>query len=185
MPPKTAASASTAAGTFYLPLAYRLFFLFVEPVAALVGAYYAHFRANEYRTLIDAASTRRWASSAAPPRGTQVALSQLAYLSFFFAVNEALVLRSTADLGVWRTVLAAQRVGDLGHLYASRPLGLQVYYEARAWNIMDSGSVPFVYLGAAMRIAFLLGVGLGGRPSKTAPRKATVASPTKKKKGRS
>lgn len=152
--------------TFYLPLAYRLFFLFIEPVSALVGAYYAHFQQREYLLLTDAAS----APVLGPvPTGTSVVLSQLANLYLLFALNEALVLRATSDLRVWKTLLFGLLVADLGHLYTLRALGPGLYlpWNFASWNAIDWGNVPFVYLGASMRTAFLAGVGLGGTRGKT------------------
>lgn len=161
---------------FSLPLAYRLFFLFIEPTSALVGAYFAHFQPAYYLALTHAASAPSpTPGTPFPPTGTAIALSQLANLYLLFALNEALVLRATADLRVWKTVLLVLLVADLGHLWTVRPLGAAVYlpWSCARWNAIDWGNVPFVYLGAAMRVAFLADVGLGkgggsGRPgSKT------------------
>ncbi|KAI0480068.1 hypothetical protein GGR56DRAFT_671220 [Xylariaceae sp. FL0804] len=155
-----------------LPLAYRLFFLVVEPISALVGAYFAHFRQAEYLAMTEhhpySYSSASSVSSAAeaPSPGASVALSQLANLYLLFALNEALVLRATGDRRVWRALLLGELVADLGHLYALRSAGAgaanSVYWDVASWNPMDWGNVPFVYLGASMRIAFLCGVGLGG-----------------------
>ncbi|KAI0180079.1 hypothetical protein GGR52DRAFT_226130 [Hypoxylon sp. FL1284] len=139
-----------------LPLAYRAFFLIIEPISALVGAFYAHFRQDEYLAM-----TTHLASSSPVPLGTSVVLSQLANLYLLFALNEALVLRATGDLRVWRTVLFGLLLADFGHLYSVCGLGSWVYWDASRWNAMDWGNVAFVYLGATMRIAFLSGVGLG------------------------
>ncbi len=151
-----AAAPETGTVGFSLPFLYRLFFLLVEPVSALVGAYYAHFRQEEYLRLTHAASL-----PAAIPLGTSVALSQLANLYLFFAINEALVLRSSTDLRVWKTVLFCLLVGDIGHLYTLRELGPEIYWSISEWNAIDWGNIAFVYLGATMRIAFLADVGLG------------------------
>lgn len=88
-------------------------------------------------------------------------MSQLANMFFFFALNEALVLRSTADLRVWRTVLLVLLIADLGHLFSMSELGPSIYWDVMAWNASDWGNVPFVYLGMTMRVSFLLGIGLG------------------------
>ena len=101
------------------------------------------------------------AASTDIPTGTSIVLSQLANLYFLFTLNEALVLRSTADLRVWRTLLFGLLVADFGHLWSLRPLGGQVYWDVRQWGPMDIGNVPVVYLGASLRIAFLVGLGLG------------------------
>lgn len=157
------ATPAAAPATFRLPLAYRVFFLFVEPISALVGAYFAHFRPHEYLSLTHAASAPGRGADAVPA-GTTVVLSQLANLYLLFALNEALVLRATRDLRVWKTLLFVLLVADLGHLLSLRALADPgVYWEVGRWNAMDWGNVPFVYLGATMRVAFLADVGLGAR----------------------
>lgn len=169
MPPKPQAQPQQA--TFSLPLVYRLFFLFIEPVSALVGAYYAHFQQRDYLLLTDSASTPVLTPI---PTGTSIVLSQLANLYLLFALNEALVLRSTSDLRVWKTVLFVLLLADLGHLYSIKALGLDVYlpWNFRRWNAIDWGNIPFVYLGATMRTAFLADVGMGASKKRlTKPKK--------------
>lgn len=143
---------------FQVPLAYRLFFLYIEPVSALVGAFFAHVRQSQYLALLDAGS----ALAVAVPRATSVALSQLANMFFFFALNEALVLRSTSDIRVWRTVLTVLLIADIGHLYSLKELGPSIFYDVTSWNASDLGNVPWVMLGATTRVCFLIGVGLNG-----------------------
>lgn len=140
---------------------YRAFFLFVEPVSALVGAYFAFFEQNAYLQLTHASS----APEATIPLSTRIILAQLSNLYLFFAINEALVLRSTTDVTVWRTVLFALLLADCGHLYSVRALGSQIYWNFVSWNAIDWGNVGFVYVGAMMRLSFLLGVGVPHRIS--------------------
>ncbi|KAK4649845.1 hypothetical protein QC762_704570 [Podospora pseudocomata] len=141
-------------GGFSLPFLYRFFFLLVEPISALVGAYFALFDQETYLRLTHAAS-----ATSPIPTSTSIVLSQLGNLYFFFAINEALVLRATSDIVVWRTVLFCLLVGDLGHLYTVKQLGVQIYWDIFNWNAIDIGNIPFVCLGATMRIAFLAGIG--------------------------
>ncbi|KAM0562022.1 hypothetical protein ACHAPJ_002464 [Fusarium lateritium] len=136
---------------------YRIFFLVLEPISALVGAFYTHFRQETYLTLLNAAS----APTTSVPRATSVAMSQLANMYFFFAINEALVLRSTADLRVWRAVLLVLLLADIGHLYSMSELGSGIYWDVASWNVGDLGNVPWVYVGMSMRVCFLMGFGLG------------------------
>lgn len=157
---KQAPAGATAANqpqgsAFSLPLLYRLFFLLIEPLSALLGAYYAYFDKKAYLELTHAASAPETI-----PLGTSIVLSQLANLYLFFAINEALVLRSTSDIHVWKTVLFCLLIGDIGHLYTVRELGMNIYWSPSTWNAIDWGNIPFVYLGASMRIAFLADVGL-------------------------
>ena len=144
---------------FKLPTIYALFFLFIEPISALVGAYFAHFRQKDYLMLTHALSSP--SSTSEIPLSTSVALSHLANLYLLFTINEALVLRSTGDLKVWRTVLAGLLLADFGHLYSVKELGPEIYWKAWEWNSMHWGNVGFVCAGAAMRISFLSGLGLG------------------------
>lgn len=146
-----------------IPLAYRLFFLWIEPLATAVGAYYAHFRPQSYL-----AWTHPFPSPAVPatllpavPPVSRIVLTQLANLYLVFAINEALVLRATADRRVWTAFLLGLLIADVGHLYSVHLAGLRVYWEVWNWNAMYWGNVGFVYVGAMMRTAFLLGVGLG------------------------
>ena len=132
---------------------YRAFFLYIEPVAALVGAYYSLFEQNTYLHLTHASS----APEAIILLSTRIVLAQLSNLYLLFAINEALVLRSTTDLTVWRTVLFALLLADVGHLYSVSALGFQIYWNFLSWNALDWGNVGFVYVGSMMRLAFLLG----------------------------
>jgi hypothetical protein len=145
-----------------VPAPYRLFLLYVEPASTLLGAFYAHCHQRVYLTLTHALSAP--ADGSPVPVGTAVALSQLANLYVLFALNEILVLRSTNDVRVWRALVCGLLLADLGHLYSLAPLGPDVYWKLWSWNAIDWGNVGFVYLGAATRVCFLSGIGLG-RPA--------------------
>jgi len=143
---------------FRLPAIYALFFLTIEPISALVGAYFAHYQQHDYLSMTHASSHQVHQTI---PLSTSIALSQLANLYLLFALNEGLVLRSTSDLRVWRTVLLGLLIADFGHLYSVKALGGELYWRFWEWNAMAWGNVGFVYVGACMRMAFLGGVGLG------------------------
>lgn len=154
-----------------LPLIYRVFFLIIEPISALIGAFYANFRQEAYLRMTTHAAT------AAIPLGTSIVLSQLANLYLLFALNEALVLRCTGDITVWKTVLFVLLLADFGHLYSVSAHGSWIYWDFMRWNAIDWGNVAFVYLGLSMRIAFLSGIGLvggGGGQSRTKSSKTTA-----------
>jgi hypothetical protein len=142
-----------------IPLPYLIFFLWIEPVATLAGAYYAWLLPKEYLQLTHAASAP---GILGLPIATDVALRQLGNLYLCFAINEALVLRATTDLKVWRTFLLGLLIADFGHLYACFPLGFNTYYDFANWNAIAYGNYLFVYCGATTRICFLLGFGMGG-----------------------
>jgi hypothetical protein len=141
-----------------LPVYYRLFFLIIEPISALAGAYMAYFQPTNYLTLTTPLSP----SPADLPLSTNIVLTQLANLYLLFAINEALVLRSTSDMKVWKTVLLGLLIADFGHLYSVKALGFSGYWKVWEWNAMAWGNVGFVYAGALTRICFLFNVGLRG-----------------------
>ncbi|KAK7453465.1 hypothetical protein VKT23_011738 [Stygiomarasmius scandens] len=152
-----------------IPLFYKVFLLYVEPVSALAGAYYAAFRPADY--LRDLTLPQSSAANAIPSLPvlapeTTAALFQLANLYLLFALNECLVLSSTNSLKIWRRLLFCLLVADFGHLATLIPLvtgsglGWDVYYKFWDWNAMMWGSIGFVYLGASTRISFLMGVGI-------------------------
>ncbi|KAH9854853.1 hypothetical protein C2E23DRAFT_40986 [Lenzites betulinus] len=153
-----------------IPLAYRLFFLYVEPISALVGAFYAAAKPVDYLTFLSSsAETANIATGAGtPPTPTFISLLQLANLYLLFALNEHLVLSSTASPRTWRRLLFGLLIADFGHLASMVPLAqekgfAQVFLHFWAWNAMEWGSVAFVYAGATMRTSFLLGVGFPDR----------------------
>jgi len=137
---------------------YRLFFLYVEPLSTIIGAFYAHLLPRTYLELTHSASAPREAL----PISTTVVLTQLANLYLLFALNEGLVLRATNNLRVWRTLLFGLLIADFGHLYSVYQLGHEAYWRCWTWNAMGWGNVGFVYLGACTRILFLLGIGVRG-----------------------
>jgi len=139
---------------------YKLFFLYVEPVSALAGAYYAVLKPAEYlQDLTISPSTITNPILTIPMR---MSLAQLANLYLLFALNEHLVLSSTSSTTVWRRLLFCLLLADFGHLATMIPLGPDVFWKVWDWNAMVWGSVGFVYLGASLRISFLMGLGLSG-----------------------
>lgn len=141
-----------------IPLIYQAFFLYIEPISTIVGAYYAWLQPQYYLDLTHHASAP---TILGVPTGTEVVLRQLGNLYLAFTLNEALVLRVTSDLRVWRTLLFGLLVADFGHLYSCYPLGTSYYYDYQNWNAIAWGNIAFVYCGATLRTCFLLGLGLG------------------------
>jgi hypothetical protein len=143
-----------------IPFPYRLFFLYVEPISALAGMYYAAIHPSDY--LLDLVSPiQSDFGRTALDTPTRMALFQLSNLYFLFALNEHLVLSSTSSLKTWRRLLFSLLVADFGHLATMIPAGTEIFWNVSKWNAMAWGSVGFVYLGASLRLCFLAGVGLG------------------------
>ena len=147
---------STTKSTVEIATYYRLFFLTAEPISAVIGAYFAYFQPLVYLRLTHASS----APESDLPLGTEIALAQLSNLYLLFAINEALVLRTTGNLQVWRALLFGLLVADLGHLWSVNRLGVSIYWNILKWNAIDWGNIGWVYVGALSRISFLFGMGV-------------------------
>ncbi|KAF9741912.1 hypothetical protein PMIN03_013032 [Paraphaeosphaeria minitans] len=141
-----------------IPPWYRIIYLYIEPISTFVGAVYAHHFQSTYLQLQHADS----APLEPLPLGTSIVLTQLANLYLLLCINEALVLRATTDLKVWKTFLFGLLVADFGHLYSVHLVGSWVYWRFWDWNAIDMGNVPFVYLLALSRMLFIFEVGFGG-----------------------
>ena len=142
-----------------IPFPYRIFFLYIEPISALAGMYYAAIHPNDY--LLDLVSPiQSDFSRAALDTPTRMTLFQLSNLYLLFALNEHLVLSSTSSMKTWKRLLFSLLVADFGHLASMIPAGTEIFWNVSKWNAMAWGSVGFVYLGASLRLCFLAGVGL-------------------------
>ncbi|KAK0491628.1 hypothetical protein IW261DRAFT_1556772 [Armillaria novae-zelandiae] len=150
--------------TSTIPLPYRLFFLYIEPISAIAGFIAALNPSFYLRQLILSSSVK---PDAFGTTQTDIALYQLANLYLLFALNEHLVLSSTSSLKTWRSLLLCLLIADFGHLATMAPLGLDAFWKVWEWNAMLWGSVGFVYLGASMRLSFLFSLGFGGRSKNT------------------
>lgn len=145
-----------------IPTLYRLVFLYIEPLSTLAGAIHAHYLQSKYLELTHPQS----APGQSVPVSTSIVLTQLANLYLLLCINEALVLRVTHDLKVWKTFLLGLLIADLGHLYSVRLVGSWVYWQFWEWNPIDWGNVGFVYFLALTRLLLLLGVGFSAEDEK-------------------
>lgn len=155
--------------TFSPPLIYRLFFLYIEPISALLGAFYACFLPQTYLDLLspNANLAVHTSSTSEITTPTLSSLYQLANLYLLFAINEHFVLSHSTSLRTWRVLLFGLLIADFGHLATMVPVALakggsgreglvEMFVKWWTWNAMEWGSVGFVYVGAGMRTSFLL-----------------------------
>lgn len=153
---------------------YKYFFLYIEPISTVVGAYYSALQQQTYLDLTHAPSS----PANGIPISTHIVLMQLSNLYLCFAITEALVLRATSDLRVWRTLLICLLIADFGHLYSVNAAGWHVYWNVLSWNAIDWGNVAFVYVGATTRICFLSGLGVGPSGGQTVRRSTRRKRPS-------
>lgn len=92
----------------------------------------------------------------------KVMYDQVAATYTLFAFNEAVLLRTTNDLRVWRTVVIGILICDALHVYASWAALGSVFWTPAAWRWEDWVNLGSLGGQAAVRVAFMAGVGLKG-----------------------
>lgn len=142
-----------------IPLPYRLLFLYIEPFSALLGTYINLVSPPTYLLSLSPTATTSTYSSLTYP-----IYAQLAGHLLLFAWLQAVLLRSTNDLKVWKTVLAGMVLCDLLHLWGSaQVLGWSGFVNPTTWRWEEWVNFVMLYGPGGMRIAFCMGVGLGKR----------------------
>ncbi|KAK9321777.1 hypothetical protein V1517DRAFT_325360 [Lipomyces orientalis] len=145
-------------------LPYRLYFLYFEPFFALSGAYLPIFR-SEFYLSITVPHSILYPTPNSPSPSTQpltgLLLTQISILYAFFSFNEAVVLRCTDDLRVWRALLSGCLLSDFGHLYANLIVAdPTIFWNPWSWGVDEWGNLGILWAGAILRVAFLWGVGV-------------------------
>ncbi|RGP76869.1 hypothetical protein FLONG3_4952 [Fusarium longipes] len=138
----------------HVPFLYQLVFLWFEPVAAFGGSIILWFNPALFL------NTMRPESRYAPDN--KVMYDQLAATYALFAYNEAILLRVTNDLRVWRAVVIGILLCDALHMYASWAALGSVFWSPGVWRWEDWVNLGSLWGQAAVRVAFLAGVGLKG-----------------------
>ena len=139
-----------------IPLLYRFLFLYVEPFGAFLGAII-----NIFDPLLYLRSLSPTAPASACSPVTQPIYDQLA-AHLLFCWSEAVVLRSTDDIKMWKRVLSGMSICDVLHLFASyRVLGPGVFFDPRLWRWEDWVNFVTFYGFGALRLAFCAEAGFG------------------------
>ncbi len=143
-----------------IPFIYRFVFQFFEPFGALIGAMLMLFSPQPFLGALS--PTLSYTAS------HQVVYDMLAATYVLFAFNEAVLLRLTDDLRIWRTVLIGILLCDSIHLYGScAALGSDVFWNPLAWRWEDTVNLGSLWGQGALRVAFLCGVGLESKAGQT------------------
>jgi len=138
-----------------IPLFYRLWHLYLEPLFAISGAYYLHFAPALYHNFMPR-STNYNASS-------QIVYDQLASSYLFFAFVEGVLLRVVDNLRMWRWIVAALLLCDVGHCYAAWcEIGTDGLLDLSLWTGEVGVANLLTVLPLFTRLAFVMGVGMGG-----------------------
>ncbi|KAF5023538.1 hypothetical protein F66182_4405 [Fusarium sp. NRRL 66182] len=137
-----------------IPFIYRAVFLWFEPLAALAGVLVLYLSPALFLNSMSPKSTHT--------PDTQVVYHQLAASYTLFAFNELVLLRITSDLRVWRTLFIGILICDALHLHGSWVALGSAFWHLREWRWEDWVNLGSLWAQAALRVAFLAGVGLDG-----------------------
>lgn len=137
---------------------YRIFLLYIEPVLALSGAYLAFFKPAKFIfSTAPSSISSPFITLASHDPVIKFLSTDIAALYVLFTINEAVVLRLTRDYSVWKAVVFAMLVCDVGHLwgvYEADPMGS---LNVGGWTFEESINNGILVFGAILRIAFLSG----------------------------
>jgi hypothetical protein len=135
------------------PLAYRIFFTWLDPVICVWGAYMDFFDP----TLVLSSHI----PSPKVDMGHAMILRQRGGGMLNFGFISAFLLRHTNDLQAWRIVQIADLVVDIAYFWAVHgALKAQDRLSPSTWRVEDWGSLAITGTAAVFRLAFLAGVGL-------------------------
>jgi hypothetical protein len=146
-----------------IPLVYIITFNWFEPILATLGALQAYFAPQD---LIELATPNVKYDPSLHALFTQLAGSWL-----LLAFNDAVTLRITRDVKIWRCILAAGLISDASYtlsLYES--LGAARLFVPWVWTGMDWLTIGTTVVPMVIKGAFVAGVGLdfrGGKPKET------------------
>lgn len=139
-----------------IPFLYRLLFLYLEPAGAFFGT-----AVNILDPLRYLQSLSPTATAAAYSPLAQPIYDQLAAHLLFFSWSQAVVLRSTGDIRVWKALLFGMFLCDVLHLFASyRVLGPEVFFSPSLWRWEEWVNFIMLYGPGGLRLAFCAGVGV-------------------------
>ncbi|CAF9914218.1 MAG: hypothetical protein ALECFALPRED_009499 [Alectoria fallacina] len=139
-----------------IPFSYRFLFLYFEPLGAFFGTIINILDPLRYLQSLSPTAT----ASAYSPL-TQPIYDQLAAHLLFFSWSQAVVLRSTDDVKVWKSLLFGMFLCDILHLFASyRVLGPEVFFSPSLWRWEEWVNFVMLYGPGGLRLAFCAGVGV-------------------------
>jgi len=145
-----------------IPFPYRFLFLYLEPAAAFFGTIITIVDPLQYLQSLSPTAT---VSSYSPL--TRPIYDQLAAHLLFFSWSQAVVLRSTHDMTVWKMLLFGMFLCDILHLFASyRILGPEIFFSPSRWRWEEWVNFVMLYGPGGLRLAFCAGVGVRRGESK-------------------
>ncbi|KAL8878533.1 MAG: hypothetical protein Q9198_003676 [Flavoplaca austrocitrina] len=141
----------------HIALPYRILFLYIEPLAAFFGTYTNLFQPEPY--LLSLSPNAVYSSLTYP------IYAQIAGHDLLFSWLQAVLLRSTSSVKIWKIVLFGMLMCDVLHLYGSYVvLGAGGFFNPQTWRWEEWITFVMTYGPGLLRAAFCLGIGVGKVP---------------------
>jgi len=140
-----------------VPLIYRIAFNWVEPFFATAGALQAYIFPRSLQE-IETPSIKY--SPILQPLFTQRTGAWL-----LLAFNDAVTLRATQDIIIWRLILAGGLFSDFFYtLSILEDRGSAKFWDPMAWDMNDWITITLTVVPMAIKLACVAGVGFGKSP---------------------
>jgi hypothetical protein len=145
----------------HIPLFYRVFFLYIDPLICLSGIYLCFFDHATYLEMgVPQALTRH---SPSPLSSYLITVIGAWSLSIF--AMQILLLQQYRDVKVWKIFMFAILLTDLGMVYAVYEADPVMAVSVSKWGRGEWTNHGILGIVIAVRTAFLLGIGGVGQPS--------------------
>ena len=154
----------------HIPLFYRIFFLYIDPLLCLAGIYIAFFDPHSYiqNGTPHAISSLIAATEELHPLTSNLIMALGSYSLFVFAM-QILLLQQFKDapnginVQIWRIVMFGILLTDLGLLYGVYVADPEGFVNVAGWESGDWTNIGILGTVIAIRSAFLLGIGGVGK----------------------
>jgi hypothetical protein len=141
------------------PAFYRIFFTWLDPLVCIWGAYMDFFDP----TLVLSSHIPNLPADI----GHTMILRQRGGGMLNFGFISAVLLRYTTDLNIWRIVQFACLIVDFTEFWGGfGALGTQGRLDVGTWRVEDWATMGITGTATLVRMAFLMGIGLGSAGNK-------------------
>jgi hypothetical protein len=144
-----------------IPLFYRVFFLYIDPLFCLSGIYLCFF---DHATYLEMGIPRALTHHSSSPLTSHLLTVLGAWSVAIFAL-QTLLLQQYRDVKLWRIFMLAILLTDLGMVYAVYVADPVMATSVSKWGSGEWTNHGILGLVIVMRTAFLLGTGGAGKPN--------------------
>jgi hypothetical protein len=145
----------------HIPLLYRVFFLYIDPLFCLSGIYLCFF---DHATYLEMGVPQALTIHSSSPLSSYLITVLGAWSVSIFAM-QTLLLQQYRDVKVWKIFMFAILLTDLGMVYAVYEADPVMALNVSKWGQGEWTNHGILGMVIAVRTAFLLGIGGVGRPN--------------------